>query len=596
MSKDYDFNFDKVNKDTDSSSSNYVRKRRSKNSAKPASDYFYEKYGKNASNKEDSSKSTNSKKKPDPVIYDDSQAEDNSKKKAAGTAFFSGKGAKADKPAKDTKPAKKKKKKSVSIFSLLSTGQKAAIAVVLLLILVGVGVFFYWDRKPPELSVKEGIELTYGTSVNVTDLIAATDNRAKEVKLSIDSISPDGAFISEDGKSITFEKVGTYELKVTGTDDFKNKTSFTATLDVKDSTAPNFIEIADSYDLAYGKEISIENVYTPGEASVSPVPTDSSEATNADGSTAVIDMTDSKGAINTESSEETKATDKTEEEETFDKITVSANDEVTANVNVCIASLKPLEDQGKDSYELKGDKIIFKELGDYDATVQAIDESGNSVVRAIKIHVIDKTKPTFESIKDSYERPYGKEIRAVKKNSDNAKDNDIKVSAKDEKSKTTVAITKVTPKGKLDDESYSLKDGTLVMKKMGTYEVTITAKDASDNKVSKKVTIKTLDGKAPEFSGIPSSITLTTDDTSYNWTQGVKAYDEVDGNISNYIDVDSSEVKFGKAGEYTITYSVADTANNGVSKSILVYIKQAEKPTTAAKNNTTAAGDKKKTN
>ena len=581
-----------------SDASTYVRKRRSRNSKKPASDYFFETYGK--------------KTAADSVIYDDSAdtKEGKKKKKEEGTTPDQSKKVSGSKHRK--KKSAGKKIGVAGVFSkmkpniALSKGKKAGISLVLILLLIGVGVFLYWDRKPPELTSKE-LNLTYGSSVKVDELVKASDNRDKEVTLTIDSVSPtDGATISEDGKSISFEKVGSYNMVIIGEDDFHNQTTLPEVIEIKDATAPEFVEYSESYNIAYGKEVTIVNTYAgktssandllssdtvSANASSAAAATDtgSSQEASAESSTDILDASSPKGAINTESSEETQAategqTDSTEE--TYDTITIGATDEITANVTISIASLKPLENQGQDSYTMADGKLIFNSLGDYEATIQAIDEGGNSQAQTINIHVIDKTAPEFTSIKDSYERPYGKKVRAMKKSSDKAKENDIKVKAKDEKSSVSVAITKVKPKGKLGKDSYSLEDGTLIMKKMGSYEVTITAKDESDNKVTKTVTIKTTDGLAPEFSGIPDSIHLTTDDTSYNWTKGVKAVDEVDGNISNYIEVDDSEVKFGKAGTYTITYSVADTSNNVATKSINVKIEKSEKASTAKKNDT----------
>ncbi|XFA98903.1 S41 family peptidase [Candidatus Izemoplasma sp. B36] len=81
----------------------------------------------------------------------------------------------------------------------------------------------------------------------------------------------------------------------------------------------------------------------------------------------------------------------------------------------------------------------------------------------------------------------------------------------------------------------------------------------------------TVDTTAPVFSGVVD-IDYYIDDPAPNYMDGVTATDDVDGDITDQISVDASSVDLEVAGEYTITYSVTDTAGNPATETALVTV------------------------
>ena len=436
----------------------------------------------------------------------------------------------------------KKKKTPLALKIVLIV---AAVAIV-----AGAGVFLYWDRKPPEVKVQNH-EVEYGAELLVKELATAKDDRTKNVPLKIDSVSPEGAVISEDGTSVTFPKVGEYKVTVLATDDFDNTQTAEATVRVIDRTPPEFMKVANDYTVVYGKEISVVNTE---DAKGAPLPTAEGAATEA----------------------AAQETDKAEEiSETIDVLVKDASSDV---VTLSINSVKGLDKQGKDSFAVNGDKVTFSKTGAYEMELKAEDPDGNSDVRSFRVNVLDKTPPVFQPTEASYEVAYGKEIKAVQKKDADQTENTLYVDAEDEISKVTLKISEIKPKGKLKEDSFTLKKGVATFHKPGTYEATITASDESDNKTKVKVEVKAVDKTKPEFSGLPESISLTDKDKDYDWMKKVTAKDEIDGDLTKDVEVKAKAVKFGTPGKYMVAYSVKDKAGNKAEKTVDVIISDTTPP------------------
>lgn len=105
-----------------------------------------------------------------------------------------------------------------------------------------------------------------------------------------------------------------------------------------------------------------------------------------------------------------------------------------------------------------------------------------------------------------------------------------------------------------------------------TYTVTYNATDADGN-VASQVT-RTVEVSDPVTDTTPPTITLTGDnpleltvgDTYVE--QGATANDDVDGDISGDIVIDSSAVNTAVAGSYDVTYNVSDVAGNAATQVI----------------------------
>ncbi len=115
------------------------------------------------------------------------------------------------------------KKKNVFLIS----------SVVLIGLAAGLAVFLNMDRKPPELTVIEDVQMEYGHPVSVYELIKAVNDRSEFTV----SVSGDGK-LDKDKKTITFDKTGTYSVKVRAEDVHKNAVDKTVMVTIADTQPP----------------------------------------------------------------------------------------------------------------------------------------------------------------------------------------------------------------------------------------------------------------------------------------------------------------------------------------------------------------------
>ena len=444
-----------------------------------------------------------------------------------------------------TKPAK--------TFSLW----KIFFLFILLLVLAGGGIYLYWDRTPPVLSAEDQ-KIEYGKVLSISDIVKASDDRSKDVSLTITSITPQGAVIQEDALSVSFPEPGSYTVTVSGRDDFKNESTVSFLVEVVDSVAPEFTYTADSYTVAYGQEISLVNSDT---AATDYVPTEQSDTESSDSQSKASDTSGSQSSVSE-----------------MNRIVVTASDEMSESISLSIISVKPLQQQNADSYTLKDGKVTFHKLGSYQLELQAEDAGANVATTTVTVKVVDKTPPEFTKTEENYELAYGKKIQVIQ--TDVAKDttNLIYVTAKDDLSNLTLDITSATPKEGQSEDSCTIEDGSLILHTIGKYEVTIRATDEAGNEASQAVTVTAVDKTAPSLDGVQESVTLSDQDTSYDWAEGVSASDEIDGDLTDSIKIDSDSVSYGESGSYTVTYSVTDAAGNKTKEVLPVRIKDSTPP------------------
>ncbi|SFR77813.1 immunoglobulin-like domain-containing protein [Anaeromicropila populeti] len=134
-------------------------------------------------------------------------------------------------------------------------------------------------------------------------------------------------------------------------------------------------------------------------------------------------------------------------------------------------------------------------------------------------------------------------------------------------------------------------DSTKVdLSKAGTYTVTYSVADSAGNtaKKNKKITVKK--DKAPVLSGIKNRTVYVNGAIDY--LKDVKAKDKRDGDLTDKIKVDSTEVNLSKAGTYTVTYSITDSAGNTTMKKATVYVKtkvtETSKPKSSSNNSSSS--------
>ena len=129
---------------------------------------------------------------------------------------------------------------------------------------------------------------------------------------------------------------------------------------------------------------------------------------------------------------------------------------------------------------------------------------------------------------------------------------------------------------------------TYTFQDAGKYEITIRLTDASGNitDLVQKVNVTDPDATAPVIEGV-DDITVYLDNEP-DYLDGVAASDDVDGDLTGSIVVDSSAVDVSTVGTYTATYSVKDAAGNETIETITVSVTR--RPQAPATTTTPDAG------
>lgn len=126
---------------------------------------------------------------------------------------------------------------------------------VLVVVLLGLGGWYLLsDRQPPELTTVATYQAECGKAVTVEELVArAADRSSFELTLSGDGD------LSQDGKSITFRKTGTFPVTVEAVDAKGNRAQETVTVTAEDKTPPELtvktIKTTVGKDINYKKAI-----------------------------------------------------------------------------------------------------------------------------------------------------------------------------------------------------------------------------------------------------------------------------------------------------------------------------------------------------
>ncbi|SJZ51187.1 Chitinase [Pilibacter termitis] len=158
---------------------------------------------------------------------------------------------------------------------------------------------------------------------------------------------------------------------------------------------------------------------------------------------------------------------------------------------------------------------------------------------------------------------------------------------------------KATDKEDGDITSKISVTGTVDTTKSGQYELTYSVTDSANNTTTVKrvITVKekvVAPNEKPVFTGV-SNKTITVGD-NFNALSGVKATDKEDGDITSKISV-TGTVDTTKSGQYELTYSVTDSANNTTTVKRVITVKEKvvapnEKPVfTGMSNKTITVGD-----
>ncbi|MBC1553924.1 DUF5011 domain-containing protein [Listeria booriae] len=122
---------------------------------------------------------------------------------------------------------------------------------------------------------------------------------------------------------------------------------------------------------------------------------------------------------------------------------------------------------------------------------------------------------------------------------------------------------------------------------VGTYHVTYSVTDSDGNTTTKTITVSITSNDAPTFT--TSDVYLKVGD-KFNPYAGITASDTEDGDLTDRIDIESSDVDMTQAGTYAVEYSVTDSDNNTTKITRHVYVRTNDKPVIHASDQTFKAG------
>ncbi|MBC2266034.1 DUF5011 domain-containing protein [Listeria booriae] len=200
-------------------------------------------------------------------------------------------------------------------------------------------------------------------------------------------------------------------------------------------------------------------------------------------------------------------------------------------------------------------------VGTYHVTYSVTDSDGNTTTKTITVTVTSNDAPVIVASDQTIKKGKAFDVMAG-------------VSASDlEDGNVTSGIT-VTAND-VDTNT------------VGTYHVTYSVTDSDGNTTTKTITVTITSNDAPTFT--TSDVYLKVGDT-FNPYAGITASDTEDGDLTDRIDIESSNVDMTQAGTYAVEYSVTDSDNNTTKITRHVYVRTNDKPVIHASDQTFKAG------
>ncbi len=129
--------------------------------------------------------------------------------------------------------------------------------------------------------------------------------------------------------------------------------------------------------------------------------------------------------------------------------------------------------------------------------------------------------------------------------------------------------------------------GTVNKDVVGEYKITYSVTDSSNSTTTKEITIKVTKNNLPVIEASDLEVTV-----NHELKENYKATDIEDGDITSKVKKIKNNVNVNAIGEYEITYSVTDSYNQTVEKTIKVKVVKDENPVIIASNKTIAINEK----
>ncbi|MBC1372165.1 DUF5011 domain-containing protein [Listeria booriae] len=406
---------------------------------------------------------------------------------------------------------------------------------------------------------------------NTAPVITADDVTVKK-GASFDPMTGVTASDTEDGNltssiSVTANDVdtsveGTYHVTYSVTDSDGNTTTKTITVTVSSNNAPvitasdKTLKKGASFDPMAGVTASdTEDGNVTDKVSVTANDVDTSavgtyhvtySVTDSDGNTTTKTIT---VTVTSNDAPVITASDKTlKKGDSFDPMAgVSASDTEDGNLT--------------SSVRVTANDVDTSAVGTYHVTYSVTDSDGNTTTKTITVTVTSNDAPVIVASDQTIKKGKAFDVMAGVSASD-LEDGDV-----------TAGIT-VTAND-VDTNT------------VGTYHVTYSVTDSDGNTTTKTITVTITSNDAPTFT--TSDVYLKVGD-KFNPYAGITASDTEDGDLTDRIDIDSSNVDMTKAGTYAVEYSVTDSDNNTTKITRHVYVRTNDKPVIHASDQTFKAG------
>ncbi|MFS0762388.1 immunoglobulin-like domain-containing protein [Peribacillus phoenicis] len=397
------------------------------------------------------------------------------------------------------------------------------------------------DTVKPSISGASNKTVYINSSFNTLSGVTAKDNVdgniTKNIKVS---------------GTVNTKKAGNYKLSYSVSDKAKNKTTVTRTITVKKDT------VKPSISGALNKTVYTNSSFN----ALSGVTAKDNVDGNISKNIKVSGTVNMKKAGNYKLSYSVsdKAKNKTTVTRTITvkkdtvKPSISGASNKTVNINSSFSALSGVT--AKDNVDGNITKNIkvsgtvnMKKAGNYKLIYTVSDKAKNTQTVTRTITILDNIKPKLSNIKD-IQIKLGEKFIALEG-----------ISASDNNDGDITSAIKV--------------DGSVNVKKAGSYVLKYSVTDKSGNTVSTNRTVTVIDTLKPVLSGI-QDIQLNFGE-SFNALDDISASDNSDGDITSAIKVDGS-VNVNKAGTYVLIYSVTDQSGNTVTANRVVTVVDTIKP------------------
>ena len=387
---------------------------------------------------------------------------------------------------------------------------------------------------------------------NNGDIITTTKDTAIDIPTAIATADNDGVIDVIITHDINFNKIGDYTITYKATDNVGNTATATITIKVtavvdKDTTPP-VITITGynngaTIQKVKGSPISIPTAIATDDIDqrVNVIITQNVDFNNVGDYTVTYQATDTAGNIATATItiKVTAVADTTPPVITIAGYNNDDTIQTTRTKSIPIPTATATDQVDGTVNVVRSGTVDFNTVGNYIITYKAIDNANNTATATVTIQVIEDDPPVITIVGHN--------------NGDTLQTTRTKL----------ISIPTATATDQVDRTVNVVRSGTVDFNTVGSYTITYTARDSANNTATATVTIQVIEDDPPVIT-IASGAYNNGDIIQTTRTRPISiptatATDQVDGTVSVII---SGTVDFNTIGDYTITYTARDSANN----------------------------------